>query len=266
MKPRARSRGKMSAAGTLFRLYRSLLPRLLFQAATNTRMISWNHLISPRFLPAAGAVIGLFLLAGSPLCAQLKWEATTIEERLSLGQEESEAVFRFENKGTYPVVIRSTSSSCGCTTAELSRSTYYPGDKGEILTRFKVGNRTGERRNTVQVLTDDPVAPSLTLTYSVQIPAAVTISPRLVHWRTGENPAGKTIKIKVDPEAKLAITGIEVDNGDFDAKLVDGEEADEYRVEISPRSTKSPSRAIISLQTEPNMENRPNFSLYAYVR
>lgn len=216
--------------------------------------------------PGLALALSVFVSSAAHLSAQLEWKATTIHQDLELGQATAEAEFHFENKGTYPVVIRSTSSSCGCTTAKLERSTYYPGDKGTILTHFDVGGRTGERRNTVRVLTDDPTAPSTTLTFSVDIPSLVTISPRLVHWRTGESPEEKSVHINVNPDAELEVTGIKVDQGDYKATLVKGEKPGEFEVRITPGDTKSPGRAIISLQTEPEVENRRNFSFYAYVR
>jgi hypothetical protein len=218
------------------------------------------------FLLSGTLAVACLFLAQTRLQAQLQWEAVTIEETLALGQSESAAVFRFENKGRYPVVIRSTNSSCGCTTAALTRTTYYPGDKGEITARFEVGNRTGLRRNTIQVLTNDPMEPSTTLTYAVTIPTLVTIAPRLVHWRAGEAPEKKAVRIQLHPEADLKLKGVEVDDANLEAILREGDKPNEYIVELTPLQTNSPGRAIISLQTEPEVENRHNFSFYAYVR
>lgn len=208
----------------------------------------------------------LLAAAGAhPLAAELQWEATTIEQTLELGQEKAEALFRFENTGTYPVTIRSTSSSCGCTTAELERRTYYPGDKGEIKAGFSVGNRTGQRRNTVKVLTDDPVAPSTTLTFAVDIPALVTITPRLLQWRAGETEA-KKVRIRLHPQADVKIVGAKPDTDSFETVFDRGEAEGEYLLELAPVATNSAGRTIISLQTDPEVENWRHFSFYAYIR
>lgn len=230
-------------------------------------MISWNYRTLQLSLALAFALgnLGFFQ---APLVAQLKWEATTVRQELTLGQESAEAEFRFENAGNYPVVIRNVSSSCGCTTAKLERTVYYPGDKGVILTQFDVGDRTGTRRNTVRVVTDDPTAPSTTLTFSVEIPVLIEISPRLVHWRVGDEGSPKTIKVQVNPDAPFEITGIDTerDSNDFEIELANGGETGEYEVRVTPQSTKSPKSVIISLQTEPNVENRRNLSFYASIR
>lgn len=220
-----------------------------------------SYFLTGKFLGIAFLVFG-----HAGLFAQLEWDATTIHQKLALGQTEAEAVYHFENKGTYPVVIRSTSSSCGCTTAKLDRNTYYPGDKGSIVTHFDVGGRTGARDNTVRVLTNDPTAPSTTLTFSVEIPTLVEVTPRLVHWRRGESPEEKTVRVQVNPEADLEIKGVEIDSENFDVKLLEGEKPGEYAVRVSPKNINSPERVIISLQTDPEVENQHNFSFYAYVR
>ncbi len=230
-------------------------------------MVSWKqHLPTPprTLIPVLIALV--FSCQAGALFGQLAWETTEIHQDLELGQTEATAEFLFENKGSYPVVIRSTSSSCGCTTAKLDRTTYYPGDKGTILAHFDVGSRTGERRNTVRVLTNDPAKPSTELTFSVTIPTLVTMTPRLVHWRMGEDPEEKTVKITIHPDADLEVKGVEVDEEAFQAELVKSEKPGEFEVRLTPKDTKSTARAIISLQTEPNMENRRNFSFYAYIR
>lgn len=233
--------------------------------ARKSIMISWKNVVL-QFSLSLAIAIGALLVFQTPLSAQLQWEATTIRQELALGQETAEAQFEFENIGNYPIVIRETSSSCGCTTAKLERTTYYPGDKGVIIAQFDVGDRTGTRRNTVRVLTDDPTKPSTTLTFSVEIPVLIDISPRLVHWRVGEEEAEKLVKIQVNPDAPFEISGIEADRDGFEIELANSEKAGEYEVRVTPQSTKTPERVIISLQTEPNMENRRNLSFYAYVR
>lgn len=41
--------------------------------------------------------------------------------------------------------ITARTFSCGCTTAELTKSTYAPGEGGEFVAKFKVGGREGFR-------------------------------------------------------------------------------------------------------------------------
>lgn len=210
---------------------------------------------------------GFLLYAAIPAAqAQLSWEKTEIEQDLELGQEMAEATFSFQNKGRYPVTIRSTSTSCGCTAAAPTKSTFYPGEEGEIRSTFTVGSRVGSRRNTIQVFTDDPRMPQYSLVFAVEIPQVITISPRMVHWRAGiEEDLIRTVEVDLNPEAGIKLTGVEVDNELFEAVLEE-DEPNQFIVKLTPRSTNSPGRAIITLQTEPELENDRHFSFYAYVR
>jgi hypothetical protein len=220
-----------------------------------------------KFVFACGILFpGFSQLAVLPVFAQLTWEATQVDQTLTLGQENAEAVFRFQNNGTYPVTIRSTSASCGCTTAELGQKVYRPGEQGQIKTRFDVGGRTGQRRNTVQVQTDDPAHSTVTLTFAVDIPTFVTITPRILQWRVGGGVNTQSVLVDLNPDSDVAITGVKVDDDNFEAVVIQGDAPHQYRLQLTPRHTNSPVRTVFALQTEPKVKNEASLSFYAFVR
>lgn len=55
------------------------------------------------------------------------------------------AAFLLTNIGDAQMSITARTFSCGCTTAELTKSTYAPGEGGEFVAKFKVGGREGFR-------------------------------------------------------------------------------------------------------------------------
>jgi hypothetical protein len=217
-----------------------------------------------RFCPVAVFLASL-VLGCAPLAAQLTWETTHISHELELAQNESDATFRFENTGKYPVTVRSTASSCGCTTARFDRKVYQPGDKGEITTRFVVGERTGVRRNTVQVLTDDPSTPNVALIYEVEIPSLITVTPRILQWRVGSAAEEKTINVKLNAKAGFKITGVNGGSENFRAVIREGERPGEYLLAITPVSTASSGKADFSLLTDSQADKKPAISIHAFV-
>lgn len=231
-------------------------------------MVLQKHISYPirHFIARGFFFIGLGVFVSHPLSAQLTWSDTQIDQTLNLGQDSADAVFKFTNSGIYPVTIRSTSSSCGCTTAELGQRVYEPGEQGEIKTRFEVGGRTGQRRNVVQVQTDDPAHPSVSLAFVVDIPTLVTITPRLVQWRVGAPQETQSVFVQMNPDANVEITGVKVDDTNFKAVLVQGDTPHDYRLELTPLQINSPARAVFALQTEPKVKNEDNFTFYAFVR
>src|SRR5215472_18926566 len=83
--------------------------------------------------------------------AELKWEQTTLEVRPAFGAREAVGHFRYENAGQVRVYVTSVHASCGCTAAQLSKNRVEPGEKGEIVVTFRIGDRTGTQIRDVTV-------------------------------------------------------------------------------------------------------------------
>lgn len=213
-----------------------------------------------------GLAASLLLFAPVDSFARLQWETTEIRQELDLGQREAEAVFRFQNVGTRVVTIQSTSSDCGCAVERLDRTVYHPGEKGEIAVSFTAGQFSGERRNTIHVITDDPEAPRVALAYVVNIPAEVTVTPRLLQWRQGEDPEPKTVQILFHPEARVTFRDLIVHGEGFKTEVEKAANGRDFILKVKPLQTKSQSRAIFALQLEPDLENAPRISFFAHVR
>lgn len=112
----------------------------------------------------AGLLTGLLNAAH----AQLAWESTRQEVAAKPGDTQAAIRFPFVNRGSEPVTIKKVRSSCGCTTVELAKKTYQPGEKGEIIALFDFGNRTGAQSKRVIVQTSDKRKE--TLLFTVHIP------------------------------------------------------------------------------------------------
>ena len=65
--------------------------------------------------------------------------------------EKVACVFTFENRGTKPLVIQSTSTSCGCTVSKYEESPVKPGGKGTIEVTFDTSGRSGKQSKAVTV-------------------------------------------------------------------------------------------------------------------
>src|SRR5205823_11338271 len=125
--------------------------------------------------------------------AELKWEQNTIELHPAIGDKQAVAHFKYQNTGTAPVHFKSVKASCGCTTTQSQKDMVNPGEKGEIIATFNIGDRTGQQMKTVTVQTDDPVPTQATtiLTLKANIPQSLEIKPAFVYWTSGEQPKPK---------------------------------------------------------------------------
>lgn len=148
------------------------------------------------------ALVLLGLAGGRPARAEatpaLVWARTEVSLTAEPGQARSEAVFPFRNDGAKPVTITGVESSCGCTTARLTKTTYAPGEGGEIHATFEFGARTGRQQKILTVTTDDGAAPAQ-LRLQVTIPVLFDIEQRLVIWPRGTEPAARTVVVRTAP-------------------------------------------------------------------
>lgn len=74
--------------------------------------------------------------------------------------------FTFTNTGTAPLVILSTSASCGCTTPKAPKQPIAPGKSDKITVSYSPKGRPGEFTKTISVRTNVPGKKTETLTIS----------------------------------------------------------------------------------------------------
>jgi hypothetical protein len=88
-----------------------------------------------------------------------------------------EHIFTINNTGDAPLVIKSVRPSCGCTAAAVSASVIPAGKRGAIKASFNSANFSGVVHKTVAVETNDPTAPSVTLTIKGMVQTELKVEP-----------------------------------------------------------------------------------------
>src|SRR3954470_19019096 len=143
-------------------------------------------------------VFALSIFVAVAARAELKWEQSTVDVHPGLNEKQAVAHFKYENVGKAPVRFKSVKASCGCTATQSQKEVVNPGEKGEIVATFNIGDRTGQQVKTVSVQTDDPnpSQASTVLTFKATIPQALEIKPTFVYWPSGEAPKPKKISVK----------------------------------------------------------------------
>jgi hypothetical protein len=194
-------------------------------------------------------------VGGSQLCAAeppvtaarettaLIWEHTRVEQQAKLGQERTEAIFPFRNSGITPVTITAIESSCGCTTAQLPKNTYAPGEKGEVRAVFEFGPRIGPQKKVLTVMTDD-AAVATQLMLQVDIPVVFAIDQRVVLWSLGETAAIKTVVVHT-ATIGVVMGKLTYDQGVVEATLAPLADGRGYLLNVRPLSTAEPQRQTV---------------------
>ncbi|MBI4027385.1 MAG: DUF1573 domain-containing protein, partial [Verrucomicrobia bacterium] len=94
--------------------------------------------------------LGLMFLPSVAL-AQLSWENKLLDFHPTYAEKSVSGAFAFKNAGNYPVKILSVQSNCGCTTTKLDKNLYEPGESGQIVATFTIGQRIGFQQKDILV-------------------------------------------------------------------------------------------------------------------
>ena len=191
------------------------------------------------------------LLAGNLLHAeQLHWDKPVQEFHRTPEDKFVETKFAFKNTGTTPVTIENIRTSCGCTTADLTKRTYGPGEQGEVAVKFNFGGRVGGQRKLVRVFsTDKPDEPTV-LDLRVYVEESLKVAPSLVLWRVGEANMPKPVQITATPERPVRIKSVSSTNPRVAASLQTVKAGEQYLVSIKPTDTNLRESAEIKVQTD----------------
>ena len=185
------------------------------------------------------------------LRAELKWDTTTIKLAPTVFDATAEADFKFVNAGNKAVSIESVQPSCECTVAKLEKKRYAPGERGEILAHFDIGDRKGTQNVTIQITIDGQREP-VTLSLTVKIPASARIDPASLLWAIGEPNTPKTVTVEAVAGQPLRVEKVLASNADFDTRLETIREDAEYHIVVTPKSTDHPMITLLNIDARLN--------------
>jgi hypothetical protein len=180
-------------------------------------------------------VAGVLLRAGEPAGsseagAGLEFSRREISVVTEPGAAGAEVGFEFVNRAGREVVVREVKAACGCTVAKLDKTTYAPGESGVVRVVFTAGGRAGRQSLPVKVRTD---AGDHDLVLLAEIPARVTMMPRLVVFRGGET-GEKTVRLSYHAATPVAVLAGDAEEGSvFRVKVREVERGREFEVVVS---------------------------------
>lgn len=87
-----------------------------------------------------------------------------------------ECEFPFENTGDAELVISGVKPSCGCTTTELAKDRFAPGESSAIDVEWEPKG-FGKQSKTINVRSNDPANPYIQLTIKAEIEPLVQLTP-----------------------------------------------------------------------------------------
>jgi hypothetical protein len=177
-------------------------------------------------------------------------------------------LFNFENAGGDILSIKNIVPACGCTTAELKKKDYQPGEKGVIATKFYTSGYSGRVIKTITVTSNDPDSPEVRLTISGTVAlkdfAQADLKPD--HIVFGTVSAGKTYerKLSLSNQGTIGLRVLEISHGpetvlEFKTNTLAAKESTEIVLRFTPFD-KGTFNTIVKIRT--NDTRNP----YAFVR
>lgn len=110
---------------------------------------------------------GVFAYAQTATSHQ--WSATTYDFGKIEQNKPAQCEFKITNKGTTPLVITSTTPSCGCTVPEYTKDPIAPGKSGFVKATYSAAS-AGQFTKTITVVLSNNTTEVLTIKGEVSAP------------------------------------------------------------------------------------------------
>ncbi len=205
----------------------------------------------------------LLLALAHGALAGIVWEQPTQNFEAVQGDAKVAAKFSFVNKGKAPVTVTGIETSCGCTTAELEKKTYAPGETGEITVVFTLGGRVGKQEKRVGVTTSDSDDPA-TLTMRVNIRELFSVHPLFVYWQDEEKLEPKQLAVTLAEEVRASALRVTSSSKRLAAEVREVEKGRAYQIVLMPERGAETVTAELEITAE--IPGRKALTAVAYAR
>ncbi len=179
--------------------------------------------------------------------ANLRFEHTVIALAGDGTEDSLAATFRFVNSGSAPVRILAVRPDCGCTTTELTKDVYAPGEKGELRALLRTAGLNGRTSKDIVVESDEAADNRYTVTLRAEIREPVTVTPRLLYWLVEEKTAPKTITVKYAGAKAVRLVEVRPSGNLFQVSQADTTNESEIILKAAPAETAKAGQAELSL-------------------
>lgn len=180
---------------------------------------------------------------------ELSFEQKTVTVNVPYQQDRITVSFPFKNKSDKGVVLGKIHPTCDCTTAEYkdAKKKLAPGEQCSVEAVMDTGSFTGTVPKDVIVHASGS---RYTLTIKAVIPEAVTMEPRKLEWKRGEEHKAKEILITVDPQSGIKLKSVSLKGSDFDYEPVKIKEGRQYKVIVTPKPGTKKSMNTLWIETD----------------
>lgn len=146
---------------------------------------------------AFALILSLAGLSTALAAPQLVMERISYDFGVIRQGDKIEQVFRFHNKGDQVLQLSNLRSSCGCTAALLTAQRIAPGEIGELRLNFDSSGFSGTVNKIVQMDTNDPLHPRVTVNIHGNIKVDLRVSPERIRLQNQAVDGGGSVTTTV---------------------------------------------------------------------
>ena len=215
-------------------------------------------------MPMLRAILVTLLSSFAAAQADLTWDKPVQEFHMIPEDKAVTAHFTFKNTGSETVTIKRVTTSCGCTTAKLTKATYAPGETGDIEVHFSFGIRRGAQRKIVSVMSADKEEWHLDLRCWIHEP--LTVSPALVYWKSGTDAESKVVKLTAARGQPINVKSIKSSSPKFKTSLAEVKPGQEYALTVTPTDTAESASAELVIETDTPEATPRSYKVFARIK
>ena len=192
-------------------------------------------------------VLLLFLLVAAASAADLAFTQTTLSLTPKPGSDREIVTFPFHNAGTQALTITQLDATCGCTTVDLEKRTYQPGEKGELTVIFDLNGLAGLQEKTVQVSYDRGAM--IILHLNAHLAEAPTIAPAFLTWKVGATATEQSAVITMPKGVNERAVEVTSSSPAVTGKLHARDDGT-YTLAVTPTSTTEATNVMLTVKTD----------------
>jgi len=179
-------------------------------------------------------IAGVMALSGQDKTPSMVFDSPLKDFGKVLQGEMIKHVFSFSNQGSATLEILSVEPSCGCQAASLSTKQIQAGQSGQIEVSIDTAGLTGAIEKSVNIITNDPRRPSVSLSVRADVQPEITISSPSIYFE--KVPEGKEVTkeviITVPAERSIKILSAESTDASVIVKLEPVPDSDGKKVKL----------------------------------
>ena len=214
------------------------------------------------------------VIASVAAIAQPKIEAvggTTMEMGSVYAGESVQKIAIIKNTGTDTLRISDIKAQCGCTATLMDEKVLAPNDTGRLSITFNTAGQNGHRSKQVYVMSNDPLNPKMTITFSADVMSVLEINPKVITVDKArvDSVYTRTITITNPSQTEaVSILSVKGDIPDIKTSLMKNKLAPGEQTQLQVTITPSKSGTIngkVEMTTDHKKQAKFDIGVFAFV-